>query len=196
MKLALFIVAPLLIAADPALAADVVTSEEEANLFAGSIFQSIAAILAFLILLAVLSKYAWAPIITSLQDRENRIREDLRSAERASREAQSTLTEYQKQLADARQESQRIVAEARAVAQQAANADKARIEAEITSMKASAKADIAAAKEAALADIYAQSASLSTAIAGKILQRELNPADQQTLVNQSLDQLRSSAASN
>ncbi|MEM8738617.1 MAG: F0F1 ATP synthase subunit B [Planctomycetota bacterium] len=166
------------------------------NLFAGSILQSIAAIVAFLLLLLVLKAKAWGPILKGLQDRENKIRQDLQSAEDAAKAAQTTLAEYQQQLADARKEAQSIVAEARTAAQQAANADKAKIEAEVAQMKASAKADIASAKEAALADIYTQAASLSTAIAGKILQREISDADQQTLVSESVEQFKASSARN
>jgi len=59
-------------------------------------------------------------------------------------------------------------------------------------MKAAAKADIASAKEQALTDIYAQTASLSTAVAGKILQREINADDQQQLINDSLAQFKNS----
>jgi len=160
------------------------------NLFAGTILQSIAAIVAFLLVLLILKKKAWGPILTGLADRENKIRTDLENAERASRDAERTLSEYKAQLAEARKEAQHIVAEARTAAQSAAHADKAKIEAEVATLKAAAKADIAAAKEQALTDLYAQTASLSTAVAGKILQREINADDQQQLINDSLAQFK------
>ncbi|MBB6430413.1 F0F1 ATP synthase subunit B [Algisphaera agarilytica] len=153
-------------------------------------------IIVFGIFFTVLSTVVWPKILGGLQAREDKQRNDLVSAEKAKKEAEAALAEYNEKLAEARKEAQSIVAEARTAAQQAANADKAKIEAEVASMKASAKADIAAAREAALADIYTQAASLSTTIAGKILKREINEGDQQGLVNESIEQFKNSANSN
>lgn len=153
-------------------------------------------IIVFLIFFGILSTVVWPKILGGLQAREDKQRDDLTSAEKARKEAEATLAEYSEKLAEARKEAQSIVAEARTAAQQAANADKAKIEADIASMKASAKADIAAAKESALSDIYAQAATLSTTIAGKILKREINEGDQQSLVNESVEQFKQTASSN
>ena len=153
-------------------------------------------IIVFAIFFGILSTVVWPKILGGLQAREDKQRSDLLGAEKAKKDAEAVLAEYTQKLAEARQEAQSIVAEARSAAQQAANADKAKIEAEVAQMKASAKADIAAARESALADIYAQAATLSTAIAGKILKREINESDQQSLVNESVEQFKSSASSN
>lgn len=153
-------------------------------------------VIVFLIFFGVLCFLVWPKILGGLKAREDKQRGDLVAAERAKRDAEAALAEYSEKLAEARKEAQSIVAEARTAAQQAANADKARIEADIAAMKASAKADIAAAKESALSDIYTQAASLSTTIAGKILQREINANDQQQLVNESVEQFKQKAASN
>ncbi len=150
----------------------------------------------FSLFFLVLSLIVWPKILGALKSREDKQRSDLVAAEQARADAEASLAEYNVQLAEARKEAQSIVAEARTAAQQAANADKAKIEAEVAAMKASAKADIAAAKEAALADIYAQAASLSTTIAGKILQREINADDQQTLINDSVNQFKANAPQN
>ena len=153
-------------------------------------------VIVFVIFATVLGLVVWPKILGGLQAREDKQRHDLESAEKAKTEAAATLAEYKSQLAEARKESQTIVADARTAAQQAGNAEKARIEAEIAQMRQSATAEIASAKEAALADIYAQSAELSTAIASKILQREINPADQQQLVSESLAQFKANSDRN
>lgn len=153
-------------------------------------------IIVFVIFFAILSTVVWPKILGGLQAREDKQRSDLLGAEKAAREAEATLAEYKTQLAEARKESQTIVAEAREQAQRAANADKAQIESEIAQMRDSAKREIAAAKQEALADVYAQVATLSTDVARKILQREINPQDQQTLVNESIEQFKAKAASN
>ncbi len=145
----------------------------------------------FGIFFAVLSTVVWPKILGALQAREDKQRSDLKTAEEAAQKATASIAEYESKIAEARKEAAAIVAEARGTAQQAANADKAKIEAEVATLKAAAKADIAAAKEQALTDIYAQTASLSTAVAGKILQREINADDQQQLINDSLAQFKS-----
>lgn len=189
--------APDLFAAAPAAdAADAGDHSPERGLMDLNQWEMLWAIVVFIIFFVVLYFAVWPKILTGLQAREEKQRGDLRDAEQASREATATLAEYKSQLAEARKEAQSIVAEARTAAQQAANADKAKIEADIAAMKAAAKADIAAAKESALSDIYAQAATLSTTIAGKILKREINENDQQQLVNESVEQFKNNASSN
>lgn len=166
------------------------------QLFSRDPFSYIWNLLMFLILLAVLWKFVWPKILGGLQAREEKQLGDLDAAEKARAEAQSSLTEYKAQLAEARKEAQSIVTEARTAAQQAANADRSKIEAEVAQLKENAQRDIASAREQALADIYAQAASLSTEIAGKILGREINAEDQQGLVSESVEQFKQSASSN
>ncbi len=166
------------------------------QLFSRDPFSYIWNLLMFLILLGVLWTFVWPKILGGLKAREEKQLGDLDAAEKARTEAQASLTEYKSQLAEARKEAQSIVAEARTAAQQAANADRAKIEAEVAQLKANAQRDIASAREQALADIYAQAAGLSTAIAGKILGREINADDQQGLVNESVEQFKQSASSN
>ena len=160
------------------------------------IWEMIWTLVVFVLFFLILSTVVWPKILGGLKAREDKQRGDLLAAEKARADADKAMAEYQEKLTEARKESQTIVAEARAAAQQAANADKARIESEIASMKASAQAEITAAKEQALADIYAQAAGLSTAIASKILQREINESDQQDLVNQSVEQFKQKASTN
>ena len=167
------------------------TPEAEAspNLFAGQIWQSIAAILAFLILLALLTKYAWGPIINGLQQREGKIRNDLESAEQARRDADQRLAQYKAQLAEARKEAQQIIEQSRGEAQKIADQLKAQTQAELQQLRQRAQREIQAAKEEAVADVYERTAELSTHIAGRILQREISADDQKALVESSLNEL-------
>lgn len=153
-------------------------------------------LIVFAVLLALLAKFVLPAVRDGLNAREQKLRGDLTAAEQAKADAEQAMEGYKSELADARKEAQAIVAEARTAAQQAANADKAKIEGEMQQMKENAKKDIAAAREQALADIYTQAATLSTSIAGKILRREINADDQQALVNESVEQFKSSATSN
>ena len=178
------------IAIVPALAAEA-TSGEAPSVFAGTIAQSIAAAMVFLILLGLLYKKAWGPILQGLQDREKRIKDDLEQAERSSLEADEKLTEYKTQLAEAHAESRKLLAEARTDAERIAAQLKATAKADVDQVRQRAQQDINAAKEQAINEIYAQTASLATQVAGRILQREIRPEDQQQLIEESLQQFRS-----
>lgn len=162
---------------------------EPATPFAGAIYQSIAALICFTLLVVLLAKFAWGPIISGLQAREKKIKDDLESAEAKAREATETLDQYRAQLAEAQKEAQKVVEEAKKSAEQVAAKVKADAEAEIVRMKDRATAEIESAKDQALSDIYAQTAELSTQIASRILKREINAADQAQLVSDSLAEL-------
>ncbi|MAG16835.1 MAG: ATP synthase F0 subunit B [Phycisphaerae bacterium] len=160
------------------------------NLFAGTLLQSLAAIIAFVILLVVLRKFAWGPILSGLQDREAKIKGDLEEAEKAANEANATLTEYKAKLADAQEQARAMIDQSRADAQRVAAEIKDDTQNEINQMKERAQQDIGAAKEQALGEIYQQTAALATDVAGRILQRQIDETDQQRLVDESLGQLK------
>ena len=167
-----------------------IAAEGGSSPFAGAIYQSIAAIIVFLLLLFILTKFAWGPILKGLQDREGKIKADLEAAERAAAEAKATLAQYQAQLAHGREQAAAIIQSATAEAQKAANGITAASERELAAMKARAEAEIRYAKEQAINDIYLQAANLGADIAGKILKREINPTDHQQLVEESLTALK------
>jgi F-type H+-transporting ATPase subunit b len=160
------------------------------NPFTGAIYQSIAAATVFVLLLVVLKKLAWGPILKGLQDREHKIRADLEYAERASRESAEKLKQYERQLADAQAEAGRMIAAARTDAEKTAAQIREATQNELNAMKVRATMEIRSAKEDAINQIYTQAATLSTQIASQILKRQINAQDQQALVEQSLAELR------
>lgn len=143
----------------------------------------------FLLLLAILAKFVWPPILRGLQQRDAKIRGDLENAERASREAAASLEQYKKQLADAQREAQRIIEESRTNAQRVAEQVREQAEAQAVQMRQRAEADIDAAKQQAISEIYAEAATLATQVAGQILRREVRAEDHRQLVDQSLREL-------
>lgn len=151
----------------------------------------IAAIIMFCLLFFLLKKLAWGAILKGLNDRETKIRTEIESAENARAQATRALEEYQKELAKARTESSAMIQQARADAQRVADELRSKNEAELASMKNKAKEEIEAAKRAALTELYAQTAMLATQVAGRILHREIKPADHARLVEESLSQIGS-----
>lgn len=152
---------------------------------------AIASIIMFVLLVILLKKTAWGLIIQGLQDREVKIRSEIESAENARLQANAALEQYQKELAEARASANQMIQQARADAQKVADELRSKNEGELNSMKDRAKTEIEAAKRMALNEIYAETSMLATQVAGKILEREINPADQQKLVDEALSQLSS-----
>ncbi len=149
----------------------------------------VAAIIMFAALYFVLKKLAWGAILTGLNDRETKIRTEIESAENARAQATKALDDYQRELAKARTEAGAMIQQARADAQRVGDELRSKNEAELTSMKNKAKEEIEAAKRAALNELYAQTAMLATQVAGRILHREIKPADHARLVEESLSQI-------
>lgn len=181
--------APMFVLALPVMAFAADDGNHEPNVFAGTVAQSIAAAIVFLILFAILYKKAWGPILTGLQDRETKIKTDLEQAEKAAGEAKQTLELYKEQLASAQEEAKRVIDQARGDAQKIAAQLKSDAEKEINTLRDRATQDITSAKEQAVNEIYSQTASLATTIAGRILRREINESDQEQLVRESLAEL-------
>lgn len=154
------------------------------------IVTGIASIVVFLLVLAVLSLKVWPVISKGLDERAQKIRSEIEAAEMAQQQAKAALAQYEKNLADARAEAQRMLDDAKAQQLSLAADLKVKAEADLNQMRERARRDIESAKRTALNEIYTEAATLATSIAGKILQREVNPGDQQRLVKESLAELQ------
>ncbi len=138
----------------------------------------------FLILLFVLGKFAWKPILSALKERETSITEALSMADKAKQEMMELKADNEKLLADARIERDNLLKAARTAANQVK--EEAREEAGKIGAKmiADAKLAITNEKKAALTEVKNEVASLSVQIAEKLLRRNLNDKNEQTaLVN-------------
>jgi F-type H+-transporting ATPase subunit b len=136
----------------------------------------------FLIVLFLLSIFAWKPIMGALHEREASIENALSAAEKAKLEMQGLKAENEKLLAEARMERDKILKEA----SEAGNAlvESARLKAneEGTRMIAQAREAIENEKRAAITEVKNMAAVLSVEIAERILRKELsNPQAQQEL---------------
>lgn len=155
---------------------------ESEGIFGGNVGNAIWSLAIFGMLLYVLGKYAWSPILTTLQGREQFIRESLEEAKRERTEAEARHREYETKLAQARGEVEAILDEARrdATALRQREEEKARDEAE--QILARARREIGIATETAVKDLYAKASRLSVEVAGQILRRELKPEDHARLI--------------
>ena len=146
-------------------------------------------IVSFTVLAILLWRFAWPGLKSGLEARSDRIRESIEAAERAKSEAESTLSEYQRQLADARNESARIIEEARQTADQLRRDLQQRAEAEIAEARQRANEEIQAAKDRATSEVRAQVAELAVAAAERVVERNLDRDTNRALVESFIDQV-------
>ena len=154
---------------------------------------AITAIIVFAIVAAFLGRFVWPLISRGLEERTEKIRNEIEAAEMAQQQARSALEEYQRNLAEARAEAQRMLDQAKSQQQAIVAELKAKADTELGMMREKAKRDIEVAKRAALNEIYADASVLATSIASKILQREIGQQDHSRLVEQSFNELQTLA---
>jgi F-type H+-transporting ATPase subunit b len=133
----------------------------------------------FLLVLFLLSKFAWKPIMSALNAREESIENALRMAEKAKLEMQELKAGNEKLLAEARAERDKILKEASEASNQMIEAAKAKANDESNRMIAAARDAVQNEKRAALAEIKNLAGSLSVEIAEQLLKRELADANAQ-----------------
>ena len=129
----------------------------------------IAQILNFLVLVFVLAKFVYKPVLGIMEERKNKIASDLETAEKAKNDAEAVKAEYAAKLADARQEAQAIIENARKTAQAAHDKIMADTKVEQEQYVAAQKEIIATEKKKAMDEVRAQVISLSMIAAGKIV---------------------------
>lgn len=147
--------------------------------------------ISFLIVLVILAKFAFPAIKKALAEREGKIRSDLEAAEAARTEAETELSEYQRQLADARSEAGRIIEEARTAADQVRKDLIERAEADAAEVRARAQEDIKLATDRALADLRVRVADLSIDLAEKVVEKNLDRDTQRALIDSYIQQVGS-----
>jgi F-type H+-transporting ATPase subunit b len=145
----------------------------------------------FVILILLLSKFAWKPILSAIKEREENIDKALKSADRARSEIKDLQNANERLLNEARSERDSMLKEAREIKEKmiAEAKDKANSEAE--RILTSARETITNEKNAAVAEIKAQVATLSVEIAEKILRSELTAeSKQKALANNLLEEAK------
>ena len=136
--------------------------------------------LVFILLIFVLKKYAWKPILNAVNEREQSIEDALKEAEKARLEMQSLQQSNEAILKEAREERERILKEARDMKNKMITEAKEAAATEADKAIVSAKAAIEGEKTAAIAELKNQAASLSIDVAEKILGQELSAENKQT----------------
>lgn len=146
-------------------------------------------IVVFIIFVILAAKFVWPHILKGLDEREQKLRDDLDSAEEARHSARAALEEYEQELRNARTEASELIAKARQDAKAAAEELRSNNVRELAELKNAATADINAAKKAAIGELHTEASALAVAIASKILNREISSTDQLALIKESLAEM-------
>jgi len=143
------------------------------------IYQSIA----FLLLMFLLAKFAWKPVLASIKEREQSIDEALNKAELAKQEMTRLTAQNEELMKEARAERDLILKEAKGLKDSIVNDAKTQAHNEGTKMIEKAKIEIENQKKAALAELKSQVSTLSLDIAERVLRNQLqDKAKQEDLV--------------
>ena len=135
--------------------------------------------LAFFVVLFILKKYAWIPIMKALKEREGSIEESLRAAEKARDEMQDLKLDNEKLLREAKDERDAILREARKIKENIISEAKERANTEAGIIVESAKQRIENEKKAAIVEIKNEIATISIEIAEKVLREEFKDKKKQ-----------------
>ena len=137
-------------------------------------------VIILVILIVLLAKFAWKPILAALAAREEGISNALLAAENAKKEMQNLKSDNEKLLAEARAERDAMIKEAREIKEKMIADAKSEAQAQGEKMIESAKATIESEKNAAMAELKNQVSSLSLEIAETLLKGELSNKEAQT----------------
>ncbi len=144
-------------------------------------------IISFALLLLILAKFAFPPILKTLEDRERKIKDSLDQAERNRAEAEERLKEYESKLRAAAREAEGILDQAKERAQRALEENEQRLTVEAERIKGEAKREIEHEREKAVREIRGQTADLVLLVAEQVVGRSLTDADHRRLAEEALE---------
>ena len=147
-------------------------------------------VITFLVLLLILWKAAWKPVVEALDARAEKVRSDIENADKSRQEAEKLLAQHREMMNNSKTEAANILADGRAEAEKMKNDIISKASSEAKDMSDRARKEIDLAKDKALAEIKAEIVVLSTEIAAKIINKNLKPDDQKALVEETLNKVR------
>ncbi len=148
-------------------------------------------IIAFLLVLFILKKFAWTPILKGLNDREANIAGSIATAEKVKQEMANLKSENEALLVQAREERGIMLKEAKEIKDKMINDAKEEARVQAAKIITDAQASINNQKMAAIVDIKNQVGKLVIEVSEKILRRELeNKAEQETYIKQLAEEVK------
>jgi F-type H+-transporting ATPase subunit b len=148
-------------------------------------------LIAFIIVLVILKKFAWTPILKGLKDRETNIADAIASAEKVKAEMAALKSENEVLIAKAREERAAMIKEAKETADKMVADAQGKAKSEYERIVADAQAAIDQQKNAALIDVKNQVGKLVIEVAEKVLRKQLdNKPQQEAYIKQLADTVK------
>ena len=144
-------------------------------------------ILTFLVLLGVLAKFAWNPLLKMLKDREDLIRSSLEDAEKAQTELANLNAEREEIINKARSEAQSILSEGKVAASKLKDETLKAAKDQAKSILTDAEKQIRIEKHKAIEEIKSEVVDLSLSVAKKLIKKNISREDNQALIDESLE---------
>lgn len=145
-------------------------------------------LISFTILVLILYKFLYGPITNMLDQRAERIKDSLDAAERARTEAASSAETVEKEMVNARLEGQKLIAEAQEAAKRAGEQIQERSRQQAEEIVARAESEIAQQRDSAIEDLRREFAGLAVLAAERVVERELDAAKHQDLIDAVLEE--------
>ena len=146
-------------------------------------------ILTFLVLLGVLAKFAWNPLLKMLKDREDLIRSSLEDAEKARTELANLNAEREEIINKARSEAQSILSEGKVAASKLKDETLKAAKDQAKSILTDAEKQIRIEKHKAIEEIKSEVVDLSLSVATKLIKKNVSREDNQALIDESLENI-------
>ena len=150
------------------------------------------ALVVFVLLLVILRKTAWEPILEGLQKREDTIKSAVEEAKRAHEETKRVTAEFQREMAQKMAEIPKILEEARRDAEQLKEEMRTQSAKEIQTERQRLRREIETAKDQALHELWNQAAQLATLISAKAIGRHISEEDHRRLIDETVAELSQS----
>jgi F-type H+-transporting ATPase subunit b len=166
------------------------SKEVQRDLFAWAMDLGIWTLVVFLVLLFVLSKFAWKPMLQGLEHREQAIHSALHEAQQARDEAQRLKSQFEEQMSKANDQARGVLDEARRAAERTTAEMIAAGHKKIQADQERFQREMTLQYEQARRDIQTQVAQLATLVASKVIRRQVNADDQRQLVDEAVAELR------
>ena len=165
------------------------TPNAEPNIFEPRLDLTIWTIVVFVLLLLVLRRFAWQPVLEGLRGRESRVRGALDEAQKVREAAHDLRDQIQAELAGIHDKLRAVMDDARGDAQDARDRMVAEGKADIQAERDRARRDLATAREQAVQELWGEAARLATLVSARVLGRSLDDTGHRALVDEAVSQL-------
>lgn len=183
--LVLVCICPFAIASEEA----VEGQEQALSPFSGNVIDSLLTVISFVLLLTVLWKLAWKPMLAGLNARQDHIEMQISDAEKLKKQAQKTLNDYTAKIDNIEHDGKRIIDTHTKKAEKECKELIAKAQKDISVIKLKAEADLERQRSEAHAELWVQAGQIVLKLGEDVLSKTLDDEDNQRLIEQAIERL-------